>query len=151
MKEKDFLTNEEMAEITAEVGKAESTTAGEIRVVVAKDSKRFKEFDNPIFTNALNAFYKYGLNQTKDQTGVLIFLSIEERKIHILADEGIEKKTNQSVWDAMVLHITENIRSGNVGTGICEVVRQVGELLTQYFPIQPGDINELPNEVIIEE
>ncbi len=148
---KDFLTNGEMAEITAAVGKAESTTAGEIRVVVAEDSKRFKGFEDPVFTNAINVFYKYGLNKTKDQTGVLIFLSIEERKIHILADEGIEKKTNQSVWNEMIVYMTENIRSGSAGAGICAVVKKVGELLTQYFPIQGGDLNELPNEVVIEE
>lgn len=147
---KRFLTNEEMADITAAVGKAESTTAGEIRVVVAEDSKRFKEFEDPIFTNAFNAFYKHGLNKTKDKTGVLIFLSVEEHRIQILADEGINKEIDQSVWNGMVTNIAENIRSGHAGKGICEVVQKVGKILTQHFPIQPDDVNELPNEVVVE-
>ncbi|MFA7717137.1 MAG: TPM domain-containing protein [Candidatus Absconditabacterales bacterium] len=146
---KNFLTKKEKKTITDMVAQAEKTTAGEIRVVIVGNSKSFKG-DNPVYAHAVEAFHKYGLGNTKDKTGVLIFLSVGERRIEILADEGISAKIEQSTWDSMVAKLIERIRSGNTCNGICEVVKQVGTLLTSHFPIQPDDKNELPNEVIVE-
>ncbi len=141
-----FLTKKEMAQITAAVGEAEKTTTGEIRVVVAKNSRKFKT----VYDHAVAAFHQYGLANTKDKTGVLIFLSIKERKIQILADTGINEKVQQTVWDFMVQQLSTNIREGNTCNAICEVVDHVGELLTLHFPMQSNDTNELPNDVIVE-
>lgn len=144
-----FLTKKEMAQITAAVGEAETTTAGEIRVVVAKNSRKFKG-ENPVYDHAVSTFHKYGLTNTKDKTGVLIFLSIKERKIQILADTGINAKVEQTVWDSMVSHLASNIHEGKTCQAIIDVVKKTGEILTQHFPIQDGDKNELPNEVTVE-
>lgn len=138
-----------MAQITAAVGEAEKTTAGEIRVVVAKNSRKFKG-ENPVYDHAVAAFHQYGLANTKDKTGVLIFLSIKERKIQILADTGIDTKVEQQTWDLMVQHLSINIREGNACKAICDVVHQVGEVLNMHFPIQQDDKNELSNEAVVE-
>ncbi len=146
---KEFLTKEEQQLITSAVANAETTTAGEIRVVVVGDSKKYKG-ENPVRTHAIEAFHKYGLANTKDKTGVLIFLSVKEQRIEILADEGINAKVEQKTWDQLIKKLIMSIRLGETCKGICEVVEQVGEILTLYFPIQADDKNELPNEVIIE-
>lgn len=144
-----FLNNEEQSRIGEAVSNAESTTAGEIRVVVVKKSSC--KGDDPVYANAVKAFNKYGLHTTKDKTGILIFLSIEEQEIKILADEGINTKIEQHIWDGMVLNLVQKIHAGHTCDGICEVVKQIGELLTLHFPIQPDDTNELPNKIVIEE
>ena len=144
-----FLTKKEMKLITAAVGEAEKSTAGEIRVVVAKNSRKFKS-ENPVYDHAVSAFHKYGLTNTKDKTGVLIFLSIKEHRIQILADTGINAKVEQTVWDSMVSHLATNIVEGNTCPAIIDVVKKSGEILAQHFPIQSGDVNELPNEVVVE-
>ena len=143
----DFLTTEERELISQAVQSAESTTAGEIRVVVVGNSKKFES----VHKHAVEAFGKYGLHNTIDKTGVLIFLSVEEKRIEILADSGINAKVEQKTWDTMVTKLAENIRSGGSCKGICDLVKEVGELLTLHFPIQPGDENELSNEVVVEE
>lgn len=144
---KEFLTQEERAIIAEAVKNAESTTAGEIRVVVVANSQKFKS----VRAHGAESFKKYGLNNTIDKTGILIFLSIEERRIEILADSGINAKVEQETWDTMVAKLAESIRNGGICQGICDLVKEVGELLTLHFPIQSDDINELPNEVIVEE
>lgn len=144
---KDFLTKEERDLISSAVSKAEGTTAGEIRVVVVSNSKKFES----VHAHAVEAFGKYGLNNTIDKTGILIFLSVEEKRIEILADSGINAKVEQETWDTMVTKLAENIRSGGTCKGICDLVKEVGELLTVHFPIQPEDKDELSNEVMVEE
>lgn len=143
----DFLTTEEGKLISQAVQSAESTTAGEIRVVVVANSLRFKN----VHAHAIESFAKYGLHNTIDKTGVLIFLSVDEKRIEILADEGINAKVEQETWDTMVTKLAENIRNNGTCKGICDLVEEVGELLTIYFPIQPDDKNELSNEVVVEE
>ena len=143
----NFLTTEERELISQAVQSAESTTAGEIRVVVVSNSQRFKN----VHAHAVESFAKYGLHNTIDKTGILIFLSVEEKRIEILADSGINAKVEQEVWDDMVVKLAENIRSGGTCKGICDLVKEVGELLTIHFPIQPEDKDELPNEVVVEE
>ena len=144
---KNFLTQEEKNWISYAIEQVEQTTAGEIRVVVVNNTKKFKT----VRAAAEKAFFKYGLNTTVDQTGVLIFLSVEEKRIEILADTGINAKVEQSTWDALIDKLAIKIRDGHPGQGICDLVAEIGVVLTQHFPIQPDDDDELSNDVIIED
>jgi len=146
MEKTDFLTSDEQSQIAAAITEAEQTTAGEIRVVVMSNSKKFES----VHKHAEEAFRKYGLQNTKDATGVLIFLSVEEKRIEILADKGINEKVEQSTWDNMVNGLIIKIRQNGTCQGLCDLVAEVGKYLTEYFPIQPDDVNELSNEVIVE-
>jgi putative membrane protein len=146
MENTNFLTTDEYAQIAAAITEAEETTAGEIRVVVVSNSKNFES----VRKHAEDAFRKYGLQNTVDATGVLIFISVEEKRIEILADKGINEKVEQSTWDAMVNGLIIKIRQNGTCKGLCDLVTEVGKYLTEYFPIQPDDKDELPNEVIVE-
>ena len=146
MFKKEFLTEEEKATITSWVTTAEKRTAGEIKVVIVPHSEGYPS----VRAHAEEAFQKYGLYKTKDKTGFLLFLSHKEHSIEILADEGINAKIEQGVWNVMVSNLAKDIQSGNICMGICGIVEQAGILLTQHFPIQEGDINELSNEVVVE-
>jgi putative membrane protein len=146
MENTNFLTTDEYAQIAAAITEAEETTAGEIRVVVVSNSKKFES----VRKHAEDAFRKYGLQNTIDATGVLIFISVEEKRIEILADKGINEKVEQSTWDAMVNGLIIKIRQNGTCKGLCDLVAEVGKYLTEYFPIQPDDKDELPNEVIVE-
>jgi len=147
MEKTEFLTTEERELISQAVQSAESTTAGEICVVVVASSRRFKN----VRAHAVESFAKYGLHNTIEQTGVLIFLSVEEKRIEILADKGINEKVEQFTWDNMLNGLIIKIRQDGTCKGLCDVVAEVGKYLTAHFPIQPGDDNELANEVVVEE
>jgi uncharacterized membrane protein len=147
MEKTEFLTQEERDLITTAVNTAEETTAGEIRVVVVPSSRRFKN----VRAHAEKAFRQYGLQNTKDATGVLIFISVEEKRIEILADKGINEKVEPFTWDNMLNGLIIKIRQDGTCQGIVDLVDEVGKYLTAHFPIQPGDDNELSNEVVIEE
>ena len=97
---------------------------------------------------ALSSFYRNGLNDTRDRTGILIFISVFERKAYILADEGINAKVDKSVWQEVVDMVVKGIKQHKQAEGICKAVRRCGELIREHFPIKADDTNELGNLII---
>lgn len=145
----NILSKEDLQIIANTVGEAERTTSGEIVVSIKPHSKWFRFKKDPVYYHAVRVFYSKKLHKTKDRTGILIFLSIEERRLQILADRGINEKVHPELWQNYATTLVDDIKRGRACYGISNIVREVGNVLTQYFPIKPGDINELPNEVVI--
>ena len=100
---------------------------------------------------ALKAFYEKGLYKTKHNTGVLFFISLLERKVWVLADKGIHDKIKQGTLNKFAWHVAQGIREGRACNALIEAIKEAGGLLAQHYPVQPGDVNELPNEIICED
>ena len=73
---------------------------------------------------------------------------IDAASLEILADRGINAKVGQGQWDGMVAHIVAGIKSGQQADAICEAVKEVGEVLSQHFPVREDDVDELDNLII---
>lgn len=97
---------------------------------------------------ALNAFYDNGLHLTRDQTGIIIYVSVYEHMVQVLADKGINDKIDNAIWEQVVADVTESIRQGKPADGICQAVRRCGEIVHREFPIKHDDTDELPNLII---
>ncbi len=96
-------------------------------------------------TAAIASFYREGLYRTKQETGVLIYVSIFEHMVWVLGDRGIHEKVGQGAWNGIVAMIIEGIKKGRQGEAICAAVDRAGEIMTEHFPVTPGDTDELPN------
>ncbi len=66
---------------------------------------------------------------------------------HVLADDAIQDKVSQSDWEAVRDLIIAGIRKRRPGEGLCQAIARCGDLLSGSFPIEPGDTNELSNEL----
>lgn len=110
-----------------------------------------KDMDEEVEEAAITNFFQHGLYRTRDATGILIFISLLERKVWVLADHGINAKMAAGTWDAMVATITRGIKTGQAAPAICQAVESIGKKLTDSFPIQPEDENELKNIIIKDE
>lgn len=97
---------------------------------------------------AIQVFYEKGLYKTRFNTGVLIFLSLLEHKVWILADKGIYEKMTQEVLNRFAQDVSRGIKEGRACESLCQAIEEIGHLLIEHFPITPGDTNELPNEVL---
>lgn len=93
-------------------------------------------------------FYTRGLHNTRDKTGILIMLSVVERLVYILADQGIYEKISQDKLNAFASNITDKIKKGNKADGVIETINELNSVLKIYFPIKSDDTNELSNKVI---
>lgn len=100
---------------------------------------------------ALRAFYEKGLHRTRQNTGVLFFLSLLERKVWVLADKGIYKKVDQETLNQFARMVSQGIKEGRAcEASLCQAIEEVGRLLAEHFPLTPGDMDELPDKVITE-
>jgi putative membrane protein len=107
-----------------------------------------REIDEEVEEAAVNGFFKKGLYRTRDATGVLLFISVFEHKVWLLADKGIHERVPQEEWNQLVGRITHGIRNGQSAEAICKAIHEIGDLLHTHFPIKPGDTDELANLII---
>lgn len=97
---------------------------------------------------ALATFYEKELHRTREQTGVLIFISLLERKVWILADRGINQKIKPGHWHGLARKLAAGLRSGQAAETLCEVIAECGAELARHFPRAADDLNELPDQPI---
>ncbi len=98
---------------------------------------------------AVRHFMESGVNNTRDRTGILIFISFLERRIELIADKGINEKIPQEKWNSIVENIIQGIKSGKVIEKLKESILECGKILEKHFPIKPDDTNELSDDVTI--
>ncbi len=98
---------------------------------------------------AIQSFYQRNINHTVDHTGLLIYISLFERKVRVVVDQGISEKVAQEIWQEIVNTIVHGIRGKEHGKAIAAAVDQCADLLASHFPVKAGNYNELANEVII--
>jgi putative membrane protein len=99
---------------------------------------------------AERSFYAKGLHETRDHSGVLFFISLFERKVWVLADQGIYQKIGQEELQSYASQITAGMKSSRKCEILCDEITRFGNTLALHFPIRPEDRNELSNEVIVE-
>lgn len=100
-----------------------------------------------VHREVLASFVGAGLPETKHRTGVILYLSVLERRIEILADRGIHEKLSNQYWQDHVDRIVKGIHSGTPVQVICEVISHIGGELAESFPRHSDDVNELSDEV----
>ena len=107
-----------------------------------------KEIEEEVQEAAITSFYQSGLYKTRDETGVLIFISVFERKVWLLADKGINSKIETGEWQNIIDEIIKGIKTGKQADAIADAVKKTGEKLSIHFPIKKDDTNELDNLII---
>lgn len=98
--------------------------------------------------HAHELFFIEGLHITENRSGVMIFVSLAERYVEIIADHGIAEKIDQSVWQDIVDDFIEDVRRGNTASGYQRAVERCGSLLKEHFPGGSNAANELPDHLI---
>lgn len=98
--------------------------------------------------SAREQFLEQGLHHTRDRNGLLIYVSVGERYVEILADKGINDRVDQAQWDAIVADFVQAVKAGEIAEGFEKAVAACGAILAEHFPANPGDKNELPDHLI---
>jgi putative membrane protein len=94
--------------------------------------------------SAENAFLEEEVFNTRQRTGIMIFVSFFEHEVIVMADKGISKVVDQAQWDKIVQDIVHNIKGGNIVEALENGIKQCGEiLLAKGFTKTADDTNEL--------
>lgn len=97
---------------------------------------------------ALMLFRTGAEKRTIAATGVLLYLSLEEHRAELIADESIHWKVPAETWGAAMAALVAAVKDGRPGDGMAEAVAQIGVVLAEHFPRSEGDTNELPDRLI---
>ncbi len=98
---------------------------------------------------AHHAFDSLHAHKTIGGTGVVIYVSLFEHRVCVWADRKVSEKIPEAEWKGITEQLIHALRDGKPRDGFVEAIRKAGELLAKPFPVQPGDTNELPNELRI--
>jgi putative membrane protein len=98
---------------------------------------------------AMEQFLAQNLHTTSGRTGVLLFVSVAERYVEVIADEGVHAKVPDSEWRDIVDELTASIGRGEAAKGLVSAVRRIGDHLAAHFPADKDHTHALPNHLII--
>jgi len=104
--------------------------------------------DRRVHQRAGEAFLSEEIFATRDRTGVLIFLSLLERRVVVLGDAGINAKVARSEWDEIIALIVNSIKSGKPAEGLVAAIQRCGSLLQREGVARhKGDTDELSDHL----
>jgi len=98
--------------------------------------------------HAYMQFHEQGLDKTNARNGILIFVSIAEHYVEILADQAICEKIDHSQWQQIVDNFVKKIKSRQVVEGFIETINACGDSLAEHFPDQINDADLLSDHLI---
>ena len=132
------------------IGDCESVHGGEIRFVVET------AFDPPelwrgmsVRQRALQLFGQFGVWDTANNNGVLIYVLMADHGVEIIADRGIAQFVTAHEWQAVCHLMEQHYRTGRFREGSIAGVEAVGALLGRHFPGKAAKDDELPNQPVL--
>ncbi len=94
------------------------------------------------------AFLEEGVTRTRDRTGVLLLVALFERRVEIIADEGLRGRVAPEAWEAVARELAEALRRGRPGPAVTDAIVRCGRILADAgVGAGEGDANELPDDV----
>jgi putative membrane protein len=95
---------------------------------------------------ASEAFLAEEVFRTRDRTGILIFLSLFERRVVVRADRGLDDVVTTPEWEEIVDGIAAGMREGRPGPALAEGIRRCASL-AERVPPRADDRDELPGQL----
>jgi len=103
-----------------------------------------------VMHNAETVFLEEEIFNTRDRTGVLIYISELEHEVVVLADSGINEKVSPKDWEHVTKHVIDGIKSKKVDQGIVDAIEACKKLLLDNgFTVRDDDKNELGDDLRI--
>jgi putative membrane protein len=98
-----------------------------------------REMHDEVHRRATQHFYDRRIHHTPDASGMLVYLSLFERRAVILADEAVFEKLGQGTIDELCTGLIAAVRSGGVTDALCTTICSAGEKLSKELPRSEAD------------
>jgi putative membrane protein len=77
------------------------------------------------------AFLEEEVFLTRERTGILLFVSLFEHRIEVVADRGINERVRPERWLDIVALVRDGIRQGHLANGLVAAIGKCGDLLEE--------------------
>jgi putative membrane protein len=96
-------------------------------------------------TAAAAMFYEAGIANTNAEMGVLIYLSLFERRLELIADRGVLKKVPAQDWNQQIFELHKLGKDPNP-EAFQNAIQDFGKVLAAHVPATGENPNELPDK-----
>ena len=97
---------------------------------------------------AYETFRILGLQKTSNYQAVMIFVSLYEKYVEIIADSAVSAKIDNALWQNTIDTFLENVKNNHFEEGYVQAINEIGAILAEHFPIEKNDKNELSDRLI---
>lgn len=94
------------------------------------------------------AFFAHGLRRTRKRAAVLIYISMNEHYVEVLADDAAAAVVSHDAWQAVVTDLTGAIKANQLTEGLENAAGKIATLLADKLPPETTNPDELPNVII---
>jgi uncharacterized membrane protein len=139
-----------LGDIETAVKQSEHQHRGEIRFAVENAlAPRWVWQGMPARQRATEVFSNLRVWDTEENSGVLIYLLLADREVHIVADRGIAGRVPQAEWDAIAQTMRKEFSRGDFRGGAIEGIERISKILATHFPAGGHNPDELSNQPVI--
>ena len=130
--------------IRAAVTASEQSHRGELRVVIEGPLPLRSLFKGQSARQrAAELFRRFGVGNTVEATGILIYVQLVDRHVEVLADRGIDARVTQSEWEVICREMETAFADLAWRRGVLEAIDRATRLLALHFPARRTNRNEL--------
>ena len=139
-----------LAAIQETISKGELVHSAEVRLIVEVAlgvEAVFRDTGNR--ARALALFAQYGIWDTEENCGVLIYVNLAERAVEIVADRNVARRVKPAEWESICQTMTRGFGVGAFHESTLVALNALNELLRQHFPSTGARPNQLSNDALI--
>jgi len=100
-------------------------------------------------TRARQVFAQVGAWDTRDNSGVLLYLQLAERRVEIVADRGIAARVAHEQWQALCATFADELHALGAEAATLACIGRMHDLLAAHFPAAADNPREFPDDPII--
>ena len=145
-----YFSTQALRNIEHAIAENEKLHAGEIRFVVEAGLHPMEILQKRTpKKRAIQLFGQLNIWDTEHNNGVLIYLLLADRDVEIVADRGIHHFVGDDGWESICHAMELRFREGAFELGVLEGIAAIGAALSQHFPAQGTQRNEIPNRPLV--
>ncbi|MFC7517162.1 TPM domain-containing protein [Herbaspirillum sp. GCM10030257] len=94
-------------------------------------------------------FAQYGVWDTEENCGVLVYINLADHQVEIVADRGVGKVISASDWQTVCRTMTEGFARNDYHGSTLAALAQINALLQQHYPDDGSTRNQLSDNPVM--
>jgi putative membrane protein len=97
---------------------------------------------------ARHHFAAAGARLSKAEPHILIYASLHDRQVELVAHRAIHEAVGEGPWNAAVAAVIDGMKTGKAADGFIHAIEICGGALAMHFPPNGSPRNAFPNSVL---
>jgi putative membrane protein len=108
-----------------------------------------RDLDRETLRRAKAVFFDRRLHRTSRASGVLVYVSLHERRVAIIADDAVAAKLSERALGEVRDEVASGLKDSDLAGGLERGIERLGNLLVVSFPAGGERQDEVPSELVL--